>query len=192
MKPSISATSVIRTVMIFGIFAFSSPTFSGTDEQTQPNNFGAQIAGTYLAMPQSADESTRILNLFADGNLTSIQSVQFRGEVPPNAFSNQHGTWKSTGDNKAEATVLSIVYDAATNAFLGTVKSRFDMQFDNTLQTVTVTVKGQVFGPGIDPLNPGSVQPTDEFSHNFQAKRVAVGSAGSTPGDTNTGTDSSN
>lgn len=174
MRLSTSATSVIRTLMIFGIFALSSPTFSGTTEQMPQGSFGAQIAGTYLAMPQSADESTRILNLFADGNLASIQSVQFKGEVPPNAFSNQHGTWKSSGDNKAEAIVLSIVYDAATGAFLGTTKSQFDMQFDNTLQTVTVSVRGQVFGPGIDPLNPGNVQPTDEFSHNFQAKRVPV------------------
>lgn len=188
-------TAVARTLVILGVFAVASPTFSTTSGQAQQgnlgtiedatdlpadslNSFGAQIAGTYLVIRQPAEGSTRILNLFADGNLTGMQSVQFGGGVPREGFSNQHGTWQSIGGNEIEAIVFDLEYNPSTGEFLGTTITHYNLQFDNTLQTVTGTAEGQIFSPGVDPLNPGNAKPFFEFSDTFQAKRVTVDNSG--------------
>ncbi|WAK03807.1 hypothetical protein [Methylobacter sp. YRD-M1] len=184
------SASVIRILAVLGFFAFTSPVIEargnfGSQEDTtnapedNVKSFGARIAGTYLVIRQPTLGPTRILNLFADGNLTSIQSIQFGDEVlqDPNsiAFSNQHGTWKPIGNNKLEARVIDLQYDHSTGKFIGTANADYSLQFDNTLQTITGTVQGQSFAPGVDPMIPGSAQPIVEFSDNFQAKRVIVG-----------------
>lgn len=180
------SASVIRILAFLGFFVFVSPAlqaqgnFDSPEDPTNTpedtvNSFGARIAGTYLVIHQPSEGPTRILNLFADGNITGMQSVQFGGDVPGEGFSNQHGTWKSVGENKIVATVLDLDYTPSTGEFVGTAIARYNLQFDNTLQTFTATAQGQVFSPGVDPLNPGDAEPFFEFSDNFQAKRVAVG-----------------
>jgi hypothetical protein len=195
-------TSFTRILVVLGVFVFSAPVFSvtpepetekvqqgitGTEDVTAflaskgtdiQNRFGMQIAGTYLVTRQTEEGPSRILNIFADGNLTSIQSTQFGGvgeALGGDWFSNQHGPWERVGKNQIEATVLNLAYEHLTGKFLGTAIAHYNLQFDNALQTVMGDVKGEIFSPGVDPLNPGETKPIAEFSDSFQAKRVRVG-----------------
>jgi hypothetical protein len=47
------------------------------------------------------------------------------------------------------------------------------LQFDRKFQSVTGIVEGKIFGPGIDPLNPGEAKPIAEFSDAFEAQKIA-------------------
>jgi hypothetical protein len=140
-------------------------------------SFGARIAGTYLAIRQPDAGPTRILTIFADGNLTSIQSIQFGQAAANGGFSNQQGVWKRVGEREIEATILDLAYDLATGEFLGTTIAHYDLRFDDSFQRVTGRDMGKVFGPGVDPLNPGETKPIAEFRDDFQAQRVAVGNS---------------
>jgi hypothetical protein len=196
---SISAAAT-RISVVLCIFVFSSPTFSVIpgpkaekaqqiihgieDPEALPANkgsgtlhsFGVRIAGTYLVTRQPEDGPSRILNIFADGNLTSIQSTQIGGAaIASDSFSDQQGTWKRVGQDAIDATVLDLTYKAITGEFVGIAIARYHLQFDKSLQTVTGEVKGKIFSPGIDPLNPGEIKPIAEFSDSFQAHRVRVG-----------------
>lgn len=196
--------SAIRILMALGVFAFSilppsaapvpvpEPGISGSEDTAgfraskgmdALSSFGVRIAGTYLVARASgnappATGPSRILNIFADGNLASIQSSQFSagaiGKVKATWFSNQHGTWKPIGDNKIEATVLDLNYDRQTGKFLGIGVGRYILQFDNRLQTVTGTVTGNIFSPGVDPWDPDAT-PIASFQDEFEAQRVTVG-----------------
>ena len=193
-------TSVIRIAVVLGTFVFSTPVFSltsgpetekgqhgipGAEDATALgaskgagtlHSFGVRIAGTYLVTRQPKEGSTRILNLFADGNLTGMQSVQFGGGIPREGFSNQHGTWKRIGKHEIEATVLDLEYDPSSGEFLGTTITHYNLQFDSTLQTMTGSADGKIYGPGVDPQNPGENIPFFEFSDPFfLAQRVTVG-----------------
>jgi hypothetical protein len=140
--------------------------------------FGVRIAGLYLVIRKPEDGSSRILTIFADGNLTSINSTQFEfGEGVVGAFSNQQGVWRRVGDGRVEATVLDFTYEPSTGDFFGTAVARYDLQFDRTFEAVTGRVEGKIFNPGVDPLNPGAVEPIAEFSDNFKAQRVTVGNS---------------
>lgn len=192
--------SVISILVVLGVFVFSSQAFSVTPqpetEKTKQgirgaedaaallatkrtdtqNRFGVRIAGTYIVTRQPDDGPSRILTIFADGNLASIQSVQFGGEsLGGDWFSNQHGTWERVGKHESEATVLNLAYEPLTGEFLGTAIAHYNLQFDNMFQTVTGKVTGKIFSPGVDPLNPGETKPIAEFSDAFQAQRVTVG-----------------
>lgn len=139
--------------------------------------FSVRIAGTYLVTRQVDAGPSRILTIFADGNLTSIQSIQFGGGVAGGGFSNQQGRWRRVGHHEIEATVLDLSYAPLTGDFLGTAIAHYNLQFDGSLQTVTGEVKGKVFSPGVDPLAPGETKPIGEFSDVFHAQRVTVGNS---------------
>lgn len=144
--------------------------------------FGNRIAGTYLVVREPDAGISRILTIFADGNLSSIQSSQFNGGAGGGGFSNQQGAWKRVGPREIRATVLDLSYDFETGNFLGIAVASYSLQFDKTFQTVTGTVEGNVYSPGIDPLNPGDAEPIDEFSDAFEAQRVVVDKAVSEEG----------
>ncbi|MGX2042059.1 hypothetical protein ACWJKU_18320 [Methylocaldum sp. MU1018] len=186
-------------LIVLGVLLFSSRGFSATSEfvteTTQhivsggedvsdliaSERFGARIAGTYRVIRQPVDGPTRILNLFADGNLTGMQSVQFGGGVPREGFSNQHGTWTRVGEREIEASVLDLEYNPSTGEFLGTTIAHYDLRFDSAFRTITGRAEGKIFSPGVDPLNPGEAKPFFEFSDDFQAQRVTVGNAAIEP-----------
>ena len=136
--------------------------------------FGSRIAGTYIVAREPDAGNSRILTIFADGNLSSIQSIQFSGGAGGGGFSNQQGAWKRVGPREIRATALDLSYDFETGDFLGMAVASYDLQFDKTFQTVTGTVEGNIYSPGIDPLNPGDAEPIDEFSDAFEAQRVVV------------------
>lgn len=182
-------TSCGVNLVLLGLFAFSSPAGSvspglqseSTEDRVESTRkgslklFSQRIAGTYVVMRNPDVGPSRILTIFADGNLNSIQSIQFGGGVAGGGFSNQQGVWKRLGLRKIQATVLDFSYDPLTSDFLGSTAARYDLQFDSTFQGVMGTVTGKVFSPGIDPLNPGEVEPIAEFSDTFEAHRVTVG-----------------
>jgi len=136
--------------------------------------FGNRIAGTYIVSREPDAGPSRILTIFADGNLSSIQSIQFNGGAGGGWFSNQQGVWKRAGTREIRATVLDLSYDFETGDFHGVAAASYDLQFDKTFQTVTGLVEGKVYSPGIDPLNPGDAAPIDEFSDAFEAQRIVV------------------
>ena len=145
--------------------------------------FGRQIAGTYLVAREPDAGTSRILTIFADGNLSSIQSIQFNGGAAGGGFSNQQGVWKRVGTREIRSTILDLSYDFQTGEFLGMAVASYDLQFDKTFQTVTGTVEGKIFSPGIDPMNPGDAEPIDEFSDTFEAQRVVVDTSSDEEGD---------
>ncbi len=138
-------------------------------------SLGARIAGTYVVSREPSAGISRILTVFADGNLSSIQSIQFgEGDVSSTGFSNQHGVWKRIGPREIRATVLDFSYDFETGSFLGVAVAGYSLQFDKTLQIATGTATGKIFSPGIDPLNPGDAEPISEFNDSFRVQRVSV------------------
>ncbi|HHT9112112.1 MAG TPA: hypothetical protein ACFYD0_02210 [Candidatus Wunengus sp. YC65] len=185
-------------LVLFGVFVFPSLGFSVSSEpqskkakQMSPlvekpaalaegkgkeavKAFGSRIVGTYIVAREPDAGTSRILTIFADGNLSSIQSIQFNGGAAGGGFSNQQGVWKRVGPREIRATVLDLSYDFQTGDFLGMTAASYDLQFDKTFQAVTGTVAGNIFSPGIDPLNPGDAEPIDEFTDTFEAQRVIV------------------
>ncbi|MBI5795231.1 MAG: hypothetical protein HZA47_02810 [Planctomycetes bacterium] len=193
-------------LVLFGVFVFPSLGFSVSSEpqskkakQMSPlvekpaalaegkgkeavKAFGSRIVGTYIVAREPDAGTSRILTIFADGNLSSIQSIQFNGGAAGGGFSNQQGVWKRVGPREIRATVLDLSYDFQTGDFLGMTAASYDLQFDKTFQAVTGTVAGNIFSPGIDPLNPGDAEPIDEFSDTFEAQRVIVDTSASEEG----------
>jgi hypothetical protein len=145
--------------------------------------FGNRIAGTYLVVREPDAGISRILTIFADGNLSSIQSIQFNGGAGGGGFSNQQGVWERVGTREIRSTILDLSYDFETGDFLGMTVASYSLQFDKTFQTVTGTVEGNIFSPGIDPMNPGDAEPIDEFSDTFEAQRVVVDTSSDEEGD---------
>jgi hypothetical protein len=187
--------SVACMGVILSAFVFSSPAMepvaekarpvSGTEKSTassaskamsEVDSFGVQIAGTYLVTRLPEDGPSRILNIFADGNLTSIQSTQFGGgALGGDWFTNQQGTWKRLGEFEIAAITLDLAYQSKKGKFLGTAIARYNLQFDDMLQTLAGSMQGKIFSSGIDPLNPGETKPVAEFSDSFEARRVTFG-----------------
>lgn len=145
--------------------------------------FGARIAGIYLVTRAPDLGPSRILTIFADGNLSSIQSIQFGGGVAGGGFSNQQGVWKRVGPREIQATVLDLSYELVTGNFLGPGVACYTLRFNGTFQTVTGSVNGKVYSPGVDPLNPGDANPIAEFSDAFEAQRVTAANSAAKTGD---------
>lgn len=193
MRPQ---TLLSGTVVVLGVLILSTRAFSVTPEpdaekakyivartEDATARFGERIAGAYLVTRQPDAGPSRILTIFADGNLTSIQSIQFGGGVAGGGFSNQQGWWKRVGHHEIKAVVFDFSYDPLTGDFLGTAIAYYTLRFNGSLHTVTGEVKGKVFAPGVDPLNPGDTEPIAEFSDVFHAQRVTVGDAAHEKGD---------
>lgn len=183
-------TSCGVTLVLLGVLAFASPAASESPESHSANTedlaarntwkagrtlFSPRFAGTFVVSRNPGDGPSRILTIFADGNLSSIQSIQFGQGVAGGGFSNQQGVWKYRGPREIHATVLDFSYDPPTGDFLGSSIARYHLQFDKTFHHVIGTVSGKVFSPGIDPLNPGAAVPIAEFGDAFEAHRVTVG-----------------
>ena len=144
-------------------------------EADNDSAFAEKVAGTYLVARDPAEGPSRILTIHADGNLSSIQSIQFSEGAGPEGFvgfSDQQGAWEKAGDQQIEATVLDFVYELSDGTFLGTTGSHYVLEFSKDFQTVAGTVKGKIFAPGVDPLHPGDATPIAQFADEFTAQRV--------------------
>lgn len=163
-------------ILIAG-FAGPSPStadsnFSNSDNRFNPGNLSKAIAGTYVVSRDSKDGPSRILTIFADGNFSSIQSIQFAGGVGGFPFSDQQGAWKRTGHRKIKATVLNINY-LSNGQFNGIAIAAYDLEFSENFRTITGVSSGKIYAPGVDPQNPDE-DPIDTFEDNFTAERVIV------------------
>jgi hypothetical protein len=169
-------SSVILALALLAAVAFLIPGVLRASETDEDNEFAAKVAGTYLVARDPADGPSRILTIYADGNLSSIQSIQFSEGAGPEGnagFSDQQGAWKKGGNQQIQATVLDLEYDLSDGTFLGTARAHYVLEFDEDFQTVEGTVEGEVFEPGVDPLHPGEAAPIAQFTDEFTAQRIS-------------------
>jgi hypothetical protein len=110
--------------------------------------FAEKVAGTYLVTRDPADGPSRILTIHSDGNLSSIQSIQFSEGAGPEG------------------------YDLSDGTFLGTTGAHYVLELSKDFQTLAGTVEGRIFAPGVDPLHPGEAAPIAQFTDEFTAQRV--------------------
>jgi hypothetical protein len=145
-------------------------------EADNDSGFAEKVAGTYLVARDPAEGPSRILTIYADGNLSSIQSIQFSEGAGPEGFvgfSDQQGAWEKAGDQQIEATVLDFIHDLSEGAFLGTTVAHYVLEFHQDFQIVEGTVEGKIFAPGVNPLRPGEAAPITQFTDEFTAQRVS-------------------
>jgi hypothetical protein len=145
-------------------------------EADNDSAFAEKVAGTHLVTRDPAEGPSRILTIHADGNLSSIQSIQFSEGAGPEGFagfSDQQGAWEKVGNQQIEATVLDFVYDLSDGTFLGTTGSHYVLEFSKDFQIIKGRGEGKVFAPGVDPLHPGEAAPIAQFTDEFTAQRVS-------------------
>ena len=111
---------------------------------------GQKSAGTYLAI---GEDSARILQISQDGNLRHIFSKQFSGGVLNLPFSNSWGSWKETGEREMTAKVAELTFKRGTGQFMGVAGTTYVIKFDDEFETASVTYKGAIFPPGVNPFD---------------------------------------
>jgi hypothetical protein len=168
-------SSLILALTLLAAAAFLIPGVLRSSEADNNSGFAEKVAGTYLVARDPAEGPSRILTIHADGNLSSIQSIQFSEGAGPEGFvgfSDQQGAWEKVGDQQIEATVLDFIHDLSDGTFLGTTGAHYVLEFGKDFQTVEGAVKGKIFAPGVDPLHPGETVPIVQFTDEFTAQRV--------------------
>jgi fructose-1,6-bisphosphatase len=92
--------SLILALALLATAAFLIPSALRPSEADNDSEFAAKAAGTYLVTRDPADGPSWILTIHADGNLSSILSIQFSEAAGPGSnagFSDQQGAWKKAG-----------------------------------------------------------------------------------------------
>ena len=167
---------LILALALLATVGFLIPGALRASETNKGSEFAEKVAGTYLVTRDPADDGpSRILTIHADGNLSSIQSIQFSEGVSleGNAgFSDQQGAWEKAGNQQIQATTLDFEYDLSDGTFLGTARAHYVLEFHQDFQIVEGRAEGQVFTPGVDPLYPGETAPVAQFTDEFTAQRV--------------------
>jgi hypothetical protein len=166
---------LILALALLATVAFLIPGVLRPSEADNDSEFAEKVAGTYLVTRDPADGPSWILTIHADGNLSSIQSIQFSEGAGPEGFvgfSDQQGAWEKAGDQQIEATVVDFIHDLSDGTFLGTARAHYVLEFGKDFQTVAGTVEGKIFAPGVDPLHPGETAPIAQFTDEFTAQRV--------------------
>ena len=142
-------------------------------------DFSKRIAGTYVLTAAQRDiphPYTFLLTLFADGNLSSVQALQFGLGIPGFApFSDQQGVWQKTGNREITGKVVDLTYDRSDGAPLFNCVATFVIQFDADFKEVNGTKDGKCFDPvAVNPLDPGDAKPLREFTVTFKGQRMTV------------------
>ncbi len=134
---------------------------------------GKKIAGTYLGVQKDA---AQILQVSGDGNLSVILSIQFSGGAAGLRFSNALGSWKKTGKREITARTVDLDFRPQDGSFAGVGAATYVINFDEKLQTASMTWKGAVFPPGVNPfLDPDAdAIPAGEFTHDLELHRLPV------------------
>jgi hypothetical protein len=132
---------------------------------------GRLVAGTYVVSLTPAQGLSRILTISADGNLSSMQSLQFSG-IGGFAFSNQQGAYKRTGPREITAQVVNLNTAPDTQEFQGIAIATYILTFDQRFQSVHGQVDGRVFAAGVNPLHPDSATPLLTFTDTFDLQRI--------------------
>ncbi len=154
----------------FAVSGNAGSNFFGIEKKAGYTNFNRLVAGTYIVSRDPQAGESRILTIFADGNLSSIQSTQFAGGAGGLAFSDQQGVWKRIGYRNVKATVLNLNF--LEGQFSGIAVADYYLQFNDNFSNVTGEVDGRIYEPGVDPQNPGDAEPLAVFTDQFVAQRV--------------------
>lgn len=153
----------VYTSVIIAAFLFLSVICSNDARaDKRDSTFSKYIAGTYL-LTEDDNGGSRIVTITADGSWFGIHSYQI-----DNKFSNQQGVWKKIGTRKITIRTLnfSLLKDG-----VGSSRFTFTIEFDKTYQQLTGEHSGNVFPPGVDPLDPLAI-PIRTFSNTFTGKRL--------------------
>ncbi len=153
-------TPLILLVFLFLCIFWSNETRADMHDST----IGDRITGTYL-LTEDDDGGSRIVTITADGNWFGIHSYQIN-----NKFSSQQGVWKKIGDK--EIAVRTLNFSILENG-VGSSRFSFTVQFDKTYQQITGELSGNLFPPGVDPLDPLAI-PIKTFNNTFTGKRLTV------------------
>jgi len=154
-----------RLLTVCMLFVFT----IGCDATADP--LGKKVAGTYLGFVNGVISD--IVSLTADGYLSSLSKTQFSGGAAGLAFSDQQGEWKKTGKRQITSTVVDFAYDRTTGVVAGPAVATYILDFDEDFQTGTLTVKGAVFPPNVNPLDRDAKPiPDGSFSSTSDLQRV--------------------
>ncbi|MBS1257384.1 MAG: hypothetical protein MAG551_00426 [Candidatus Scalindua arabica] len=164
VKPKTKSV-LIYTPVILSAFLFLSVLCSKeAGAHKSDSAFGEKIAGTYI-LTEDDDGGSRIVTITADGGWLGIHSLQFE-----NKFSNQQGVWEKTGKRKIAVRTLDFI---SLKGGVGSALFNFTVEFDNAYQQVSGELSGQLFPPGVDPLDPVAA-PIRTFNNTFTGKRLIV------------------
>jgi len=130
----------------------------------------SSISGTYLAI---GEDSGKIMQISADGNITLIFSDQFLGKGSSGeSYSSGLGTWKRIGVRKIVAQVVDISYYGDSATYEGVAAYKATIIFSRGLRTAHLTCEGGLYDPGVDPFASDAV-PTDTFDcGNIEYHRI--------------------
>jgi len=162
-----------RLLTVCMLFVFTIGFIGGILEprDATAETLGKKVAGTYLGFVNGV--INHIVSLTADGYLSSLSKIQFSGGAARLAFSDQQGEWKKTGKRQITSTVVDFAYDRTTGVVAGPAVATYILDFDEDFQTGTLTVKGAVFPPNVNPLVPDAKPiPDTSFSATIDLKRV--------------------
>jgi hypothetical protein len=178
---------MFQTKMVGAFTLFASLVWLGTalagsgpaTAETGGEDFGKRIAGTYVITAVQADipqPYTFLLTLFADGNVSSVQALQFGLGIADFApFSDQQGVWKKTGKHEITAKIVDLTYNRSDGAPLFNCVATIVMQFDADFQQISGTQNGMCFEPTtVNLLDPGDAKPLREFRVTFKGQRMTV------------------
>ena len=140
---------------------------------------GIAPTGTYFLTERQvgiATPYTRLLTLFADGNMTGVQALQYGlGILDNRSFSSEHGAWRRTGDREVTVKALGLNYRRSDGVPLFNCLSTIVLRFDPGSPHVTGTKQGQCYEPvSVDPFAPGDIKPSFEFTGSFEGRRIGV------------------
>jgi len=116
-------------------------------------NFGSKVAGTFLEI---GPDSAHILQIGADGSVTLSLSTQYAGGLLDAPFGDSLGSWSRTGRTEITAPTVNITYSRDSGELVGLGAFTYTISFDDRFQTALVDCEGAIYGPGVDPFEPGA------------------------------------
>ena len=117
---------------------------------------GNDIAGTYIAtLPDRAE----ILQLHRDGTAGMTLSDQVTSGAGGFTFSDSFGSWRRTGPKTLAVRMVNLNFDVTGPAatYSGAAVVDYALEFDTGFDTFAASCEGEIFPPGVDPLDPGSI-----------------------------------
>ena len=105
-----------------------------------------------------------------------ILSIQFSGGAAGLRFSNALGSWEETGKREITAKAVDVDFRPKDGTFAGVGAATYVIEFDEKLQAATVSSKGAVYPPGVNPLLDPDADPISdgEFTHRDRLHRLSV------------------
>lgn len=152
----------IALLAVLGPISQAACAWSLWDMVDPDTDFGAKVAGTFLRIGES---SAQILQVGADGNIALTLSDQYGGGLLNAPYGDTLGSWSRTGRTEITAPTVNITYSGDTGELLGVGAFTYVISFDDKFQNAAVDCEGAIYGPGVDPSDPGAEPlPDTEFA----------------------------